>query len=138
LESNLSKEGKMMLRKSPLWLLVILLLIAPVTRAGVRDQQMTADQAKIEVSKLGLGEKARAKITLKNGTKVKGYVSRADENDFVIRDRKTGTPTTINYADVAKVEKNRGHSTARNLAIGIGIGAGALLAIIFITIAHLD
>jgi hypothetical protein len=43
-----------------------------------------------------------------------------------------------NYADVAKVQKNRGHSTARNLAIGIGIGAGALLAIIFISIAHLD
>ena len=127
-----------MLRKYSSWLLAGLLLLASSTHAAARDPQITADQAKIEVSKLGLGEKARATITLKNGTKVKGYVSRADENDFVIRDRKTGEPTTINYADVAKVQKNRGHSTARNLAIGIGIGAGALLAIILISIAHLD
>ena len=127
-----------MLKKYSSWLLAVLFVIVPVTRAPAQTPQMTADQAKIEVAKLGLGEKARATVKLKNGTKVKGYVSRADENDFVIRDRKTDIPTTINYGDVAKVEKNRGHSTARNLAIGIGIGAGAFLAIILITIAHLD
>lgn len=132
-----------MLRKYSPWLLAVLFLIVPATRVAARTPQttkpqITADQAKVEVAKLGLGEKARATITLKNGTKVKGFVSRADENDFVIRDRKTGTPTTINYADVAKVQKNRGHSTARNLAIGIGIGAGAFLAILAITLSSLD
>lgn len=127
-----------MLRTYSSWLIAILFLIVPVTRVAAQPSQMTADQAKIEVTKLGLGEKARATITLKNGTKVKGYVSRADENDFVIRDRKADTPTTISYADVAKVQKDRGHSTARNLAIGIGIGAGAFLAILLIAIAHLD
>lgn len=127
-----------MLRKYSTWLLAVLLVLVPAIRVSAQDPKMTADQAKIEVAKLGLGEKARATITLKSGTRIKGYVSRADENDFVIRDRKTDTPTTINYADVAKVKKDRGHSTARNLAIGIGIGAGAFLAIILITIAHLD
>ena len=127
-----------MLRKYSSWILAVLLLIVPVSPVAAQASRMTGDAAKIEVAKLGLGEKARATITLKNGTKVKGYVSRADENSFVIRDRKTDTPTTINYADVAKVQKNRGHSTARNLAIGIGIGAGALLTIILITIARLD
>jgi hypothetical protein len=132
------KEGTIMLRKYSSGLLAILFLIVPVTRASAQKPQMTADQAKIEVSKLGLGEKARATITRKNGTKVQGYISRADENDFVVSDRKTDAPTTINYADVAKVHKDRGHSTARNLAIGIGIGAGAFLAILLIAIAHLD
>jgi len=127
-----------MLRKCSSWVLAVLFLVVPVTRVAAQRPQMTADQAKVEVAKLGLGEKARATITLKNGTKIKGYVSRADENDFVIRDRKTNTPTTINYADIVKVQKDRGHSTARNLAIGIGIGGGALLSIILITIAHLD
>jgi hypothetical protein len=125
-------------RKYSSWLLAVVLLIVPATRVAAKTPQMTADQAKVEVAKLGLGEKARATITLKNGRKVKGYVSRADENDFVIRDRKADTPTTINYADVAKVQKDRGHSTARNLAIGIGIGAGAFLAILLIAIANLD
>lgn len=127
-----------MLRKHSAWLFAALLLMVPVTRVAGKTPQMTSDQARIEVAKLGLGEKARATITLKNARKIKGYVSRADENDFVIRDRKTDTPTTINYAEVAKVQKNRGHSTARNLAIGIGIGAGAFLAILMITIARLD
>ena len=127
-----------MLRKHSTWLLAVLLFIVPITRVAAQAPPMTPEKAKIEVAKLGLGEKARATITLKNGTKIKGYVSQADENDFVVRDRKTDTPTTINYADVLKVQKNRGHSTARNLGIGIGIGAGALLAIILITIAHLD
>jgi hypothetical protein len=125
-------------RKYSSWLLAVVLLIVPVTRVAAKTPQMTADQAKVEVAKLGLGEKARATITLKNGSKVKGYISRADENDFVVRDRKADTPTTINYADVAKVQKDRGHSTARNLAIGIGIGAGAFLAILLIAIANLD
>lgn len=127
-----------MLRKCSSCLLAVLCLMLPVTRLVAQVPQATVDRAKIEVAKLGLGAKARAKITLKNGTKVKGYVSRADENDFVVRDRKTDTPTTINYADVAKVQKESGHSTARNLGLGIGIGAGAFLTILLIAIAHLD
>ena len=127
-----------MLRKYSSWLLAVLVLIVPATQVMARDPQITAEQAKIQVAKIGLGEKARAKITLKDGKKIKGYISRADENDFVIRDRKTDAATTINYADVAKVERSRGHSTARNLGIGIGIGAGAFLAILLISLAHLD
>jgi hypothetical protein len=37
-----------------------------------------------------------------------------------------------------KAESNRGHSTARNIAIGVGIGVGAFLAAIAIIITHLD
>jgi hypothetical protein len=104
-----------------------------------RNQQPpTIERIKIDVNRLGTGEKAKAKITLKNGTKVKGYVAEAGDQSFVVRDRKTDAPTTISYADVLKVERSKGHSTARNIAIGVGIGVGALLAIIAITIAHLD
>ena len=87
---------------------------------------------------LGVGEKAKATITLKDGTKTKGYISRTGDDDFVMRDRKTDAATTIRYADVQKVDTNRGHSTARNIAIGIGIGGGALLAAIVIVLSHLD
>jgi hypothetical protein len=75
---------------------------------------------------------------MKNGKKVKGYIAQVQEDDFVVRDRKTDAPTTIRYSDVLKVEENRGHSTARNVAIGVAAGVGAVLAVIFITIAHLD
>ncbi len=85
-----------------------------------------------------VGEKARATITTRDGAKIKGYISKAGEDDFVVRDRKTDAPTTIRYTDIARVERNRGHSTARNVFLGVGIGAGALLATILIIIARAD
>lgn len=102
------------------------------------DPQAGVEKVKIKIAKLGVGSKAKATIRLKDGAKTKGYIAQAGEDNFVIRDRKTDAPTTIRYADVAKVEENRGHSTARNIAIGVGIGVGALLLAIAISIAHLD
>jgi hypothetical protein len=101
-------------------------------------QVPTVEAVKSRVARLGVGSKAKATARLKNGTKVKGYIAQANEDDFVIRDRKTDAPTTIRYEDVLKVEDNKGHSTARNIAIGVAVGVGAVLAIIGITIAHLD
>ena len=117
-----------------------LLFLSAVSQsaAAQQDKQPLTEQIKIKIAKLGIGEKAKATITMKDGTKTKGYVSRAGDDDFVMRDRKTDAATTIRYADVLKAESNRGHSTARNIAIGVGIGVGAFLAAIAIIITHLD
>jgi hypothetical protein len=96
------------------------------------------EKVKAKVAKLGVGEKAKATVILKDGTKKKGYIGQAGDDDFVLRDRKTDSPTTIRYSEVTKVESNKGHSTARNLALGIGIGAGAFLAVIAIVFASLN
>ena len=123
-------------------LLASILLLAttslPIAAQGSSVQATTVEKVKIKIAKLGVGEKAKATVILKNGTKSKGYIAQAGDDDFVLRDRKTDAPTTIRYTEVAKVESNKGHSTARNIAIGIGIGVGAFLAILAITIAHLD
>jgi hypothetical protein len=97
---------------------------------------MTMEQVKIKIAKLGVGDKAKATVKLKDGARTKGYIAQAGDDDFVIRDRKTNAPTTIRYADIDSVEANRGHSTARNIAIGIGIGVGAFVAIIVTLITH--
>jgi preprotein translocase subunit SecF len=110
----------------------------PVPARQADPQASTVEKIKIKIAKLGVGAKAKATIRLKDGSKSKGYIAQAGDDSFVIRDRKTDAPTTIQYANVAKVEENRGHSTARNIAIGVGIGVGALLLAIAISIAHLD
>ena len=110
----------------------------PVAAQQSNSEGATLERVKAKVAKIGIGEKAKATVILKDGTKKKGYIGQAGSDDFVLRDRKTDSPTTILYSDVSKVESNRGHSTARNLGIGIGIGAGAFLAILLISIAHLD
>jgi len=121
-------------------LLVSSLLVISISKPLMAQQSNGAsvDKVKAKVAKLGVGEKAKATVILKDGTKKKGYIGQAGNDDFVVRDRKTDSPTTVRYSDVAKVESNKGHSTARNLAIGIGIGAGAFLAILAIAIASLD
>lgn len=119
-------------------LLFVTSLSIPVNAQVSNAAEMSVDRVKAKVAKLGVGSKAKATVILKDGTKKKGYIGQAGSDDFVLRDRDTDSPTTILYNDVSKVESNKGHSTARNLAIGIGIGAGALLAIILISIAHLD
>jgi hypothetical protein len=119
-------------------LLSVLILICTFAQPLSAQEVMTVEQVKIKIAKLGVGDKAKATVRLKDGSKVKGYIAQADDDNFVIRHRKTNAPTTVLYTDVVKVESNRGHSTARNIGIGVGIGVGAFLAIILITIAHLD
>ncbi len=129
--------------KTLLSLLVAFVLLSGTVsqpaQASQGDRQVpTVEAVKSKIARQGIGAKAKVTIRLKNGTKVKGYVAQAEENEFVIRDRKTDAPTTIRYEDVLKVEENRGHSTARNIAIGVAVGVGAVLAVIGILISSLD
>jgi hypothetical protein len=119
------------------WLLAALLLLAPSSQIFAAGQTQTSlDKTRSKVAKLGVGSKARATIKLNDGTKVKGYVYSAGDEDFVIRDRQTDAPTTISYADVKSVDDNRGHSVARNILIVVGIGAAVTLAAIYGAIAR--
>ena len=120
-------------------LLASALLLATISvPTAAQANAQTVEAIKIKIAKLGVGEKAKATVILKDGTKSKGYIAQAGDDDFVLRDRKSDAPATIRYVDVLKVESNKGHSTARNLGLGIAIGAGAFLAIVLISIAHLD
>ncbi|HTG94741.1 MAG TPA: hypothetical protein VL866_19250 [Pyrinomonadaceae bacterium] len=121
-------------------LLASVLFVASISMPVAAQQPNSngTEKVKAKVAKLGVGEKAKATVILRDGTKKKGYIGQAGDDDFVLRDRKTDSPTTIRYSEVTKVESNKGHSTARNLAIGIGIGAGAFLAVIAIVFASLN
>jgi hypothetical protein len=121
------------------WLLSGLLLLAPAAQtfaAGQKAGKQTTpiEKTKIQVAKLGVGERARATITTKDGAKIKGYVYRAGDDDFEMRDRKTNAPTMIRYVDVAKVDDTRGHSVARNVLIIVGIGTAIVLASVYFAI----
>ena len=123
--------------KSVSWLLSALLLLAPATQtfgAGQKAKQTPVEKIKIQVAKLGVGEKARGTITTKDGAKIKGYVYRAGDDDFEMRDRKTNAATTIRYDNVANVDSNRGHSVARNVLIIAGIGTAIVLASVYFAI----
>jgi hypothetical protein len=110
----------------------------PVAGKQGGNAQTSLEQVKIKIAKLGVGEKAKATIYLKDGGKKKGYIAQAGDDEFILRDRKTDAAATIRYEDVAKVDNNRGHSTARNLGIGIAVGVGAAIAAVFLIVANLN
>ena len=128
------------MKKCLSYLLVSFLLISSLSISSMAQEKKDSksETIKSQVARIGVGEKAKATVTLQNGRPVKGYIAQVGADDFVIRDRKTDSPTTVQYSEVAKVESNKGHSTARNVALGVGIGVGALLAVIAIALAHLD
>jgi hypothetical protein len=96
-----------------------------------------AERAKAEILKLGVGPEARVSVKLRDKTKLTGYVSKAEDNLFVVNDLKTAESTPVTYADVAQV-KGHNLSTGAKIAIGIGIGVGATLLILFLYIAAND
>ncbi|MDX6497909.1 MAG: hypothetical protein QOG23_1169 [Blastocatellia bacterium] len=123
------------------WLISGLLLFGPALQtvsAHQPDNKQTSnvEKVKIKIAKLGVGEKARATITTRDGSKIKGYVYSASDDDFIMRDRKTNSPTTIRYADVTNVDGSRGHLVARNVLIIAGIGTAIVLASVYFAIAR--
>ncbi len=121
------------------YLISILLLLVPSARivAAGQNADSNAKVAKIKrnVTKLGVGSKATATITLNDGSKVKGYVYSVADEDFVIRNRKTDAATTIRYADVKNVDDDRGRRNAKLAALFVGIGAAITVVAVFGAIA---
>ena len=116
------------------YLLTLLLILMPIAHVAAQTQT-DLEHVKKNIAKLGVGSKAKTTVTLNNGTKVKGYVYSAGDEDFVVRDRKTDSPTTVRYADVKNVDDNRGHSIAKLAVLFVGIGAAVTMVAVFGAIA---
>jgi hypothetical protein len=90
------------------------------------QKESRVEKVKAEVAKRGLGTKARVTVKLQNGSKLKGYISKAEADSFALTDSKTGQTTTLAYGDVVQVKKQGGLSLAAKLGIGLAITVGAL------------
>lgn len=95
------------------------------------------EQLKEKLDKLGTGEKARVGVILKNGSKVKGYVSQVNANSFVVTDEKSAATTEIQFSDVNKLA-GRNMSTGTKIALGFGIAAVALALLVLIGFHYSD
>ena len=100
-----------------------------------KDPVPQAEKIKMKVAKMGTGEKAKAKIKLRSGEKLKGYISIAGENDFVLTDKKSGKATTIAYADVDEIGKP-GLSQGTKIALIVVVAVVATAAILAAVVVH--
>ena len=90
-----------------------------------------AEKVKEGIGRLGTGPEARVEVKLRDGKKLKGYISEAGENSFVIVEAKSGAASTVPYSQVKQVKGNNLSSGAK---IAIVVGAFAAV-IIFVLIA---
>jgi len=112
-------------------LLAALLLTLPcVTSVGAtkgEDEARSAAKVKDEIARLGTDAQARIELKLRDGVKLKGYVSELDETEFVVVDAKSGVATTVTYPQVQTIKTRHGLSRAEKIGIGVAAGMGALL-----------
>src|SRR4028119_739095 len=93
------------------FVLVILLLnvvgAGSAFAAGSKEEKEArfAEKVKAGISKLGTGTEARVELKLKNKTKLKGYVSEANAENFTVIDA-NGVATEIAYPNVKQVKGN--------------------------------
>lgn len=97
-----------------------------LAQSSGQDEAKALERVKAKIAKLGVGERARAQIKLRNGQKIKGYVSSAGSDDFAFTERDSGKTTTVAYADVVEVKKAGGLSKGAKIAIVAGASAVVL------------
>jgi len=129
-ETTINSFSKYQMRKIS-WFLCLSIILLPIAQVAAGQRINNFDHVKKSVARLGVGSKAKATVTLNDGSKVKGYIYISADDDFVIRDRKTDALTTIRYADVKSVADNRGHHNAKLVLILVGIGAAVTVAAVF-------
>ena len=89
-------------------------------------QSQLTQKVRLGISKLGVGHDARVAVTLRDRTKLTGYISEVKDESFTITDPKASTTTTVSYDDVTQV-KGHSLSTGAKIAIGVGIGIGIVV-----------
>ncbi len=84
--------------------------------------------AKVEtaIAKLGTGSDARVEVRLRDKTKLKGYISEASKEGFIVVDENTGVATQVAYPQVKKV-KGKNNLSGEKIAIGVAIGVFVVL-----------
>lgn len=119
-----------MLRKTFCLLLIGSIMMVTSGRmalaATARNKEAAlTEKVKAAIAKLGTGPSAQAEITLRDKSKLKGYIKEANEEHFILV-HQTGDATEVAYPQVKKVTGNN-LSTGAKVAIGVGIGIVILL-----------
>ena len=104
----------------------LLLTVSGGQTAFAKQGGDSVGEVRTKVARLGVGEKARVEVRLRDEKKLEGYVSRAGDQSFAVTDKKTGVTTDVAYADVAQVRRYGGGMSGTTKAlIGVGVAATA-------------
>lgn len=116
-------------------ILILNLSLSTLVFAGTKDEKSAAktEEVKLNIAKLGTGKDTKINVKLKDGTKLKGYISEVNENNFVVTNHKSGVSTEVPYANAKQVKGNN-LSTGAKVAIGVGIAVAVIAIVVLIAL----
>jgi hypothetical protein len=102
---------------------VVCVTSAPAVQQPARDDK-AANKSRKEIKRVKKwNSDDPVKVTLHDGTKIRGHIIEATDDHFVVTDDKTRQSTNIDYAQVKKIDVGIG----RKMKIALGIAAGVLI-----------
>ncbi len=117
-------------------LLIQSVAVPAFAKSDAEKAAKRAEKVRTQLAKLGTGKDALVSLELRDKTKLKGYISEAGAESFVVTDS-AGKTTTVAYPQVKKAQGNN-LSTGAKIAIGVGIGAAIVLIILWAYLADDD
>lgn len=99
---------------------------SPAVIAGTENEAKFVEKVKTNIAKLGTG--AKVQIKLKDGTKLKGYVSEVKDSGFLLTSDDTGMSKEILYPQVKQAKGNNSKTSQRILVVASVVGLLILLA----------
>ena len=121
-------------------LLMLALLLTPVTRLAVAQEKLTGPsvaEIKTMIARRLRDEKTNVTVRLRNGSQLNGRITKAADNMFTLKEKKTGTQRDISYSDVTRV-KGKGLSKGAKFGILTGILAGAVIIGVLVNMRNFD
>ena len=113
---------------------IILSGVLLVTAFGVQhvlaqtaNETQATEKIRAKVQKIGVGSNARVEVKLRDNTRLKGYISTAEQDSFTVTDSKTGSTRTVSYADASGVKKQGGGLSSKSWII---LGAAVVGAVV--------
>ncbi|MGH9930860.1 MAG: hypothetical protein ACREA9_16745 [Pyrinomonadaceae bacterium] len=101
------------------------------------DQQAT-EKVSSKVQKIGVGVNARVEVKLRDDTRLKGYISDADQASFTVVESTTGSSKTVSYADTSSVKKAGSGLSAKTWIILGAMAVGAAVTWVVVKPALCD
>jgi hypothetical protein len=120
-------------------LLTFTLLLQQSAFASVPSEKDAAHAQKIKagIMRLGAGKATRVSLSLRDKTKLTGYISEISEDSFVVADLEKDRLTTVAYPDVVQVKGNN-LSTRTKVIIGVAIAVGVAITLYIVRGAFCD
>lgn len=108
-----------------------------VANSNSEKDASVLQKVKAGIVKLGVGQSSRVSLTLKDKTKVAGYISEIGDDSFVVANMESGERTTVAYPAVVQVKGNN-LTTRTKVIIGVAIAAGIAITLYIVRGAFCD